>query len=219
MGDKIPKVGREHAKKGSPRPGDRRRPGVADALFSATQQRVLGLLFGQPERSFSLSELIRLAQSGSGTVQREIERLGQSGIVTVTTTAGRKQVRANTSGPIFEELKGIVDKTIGVAAHLRKALDSNPGSVRFAALYGSVAKGGDASSSDIDVLLVSDHLALEDAFAMFEDAERYLGRRINPTVYSSAEFTRRRRTGHPFLTKILTAKHIVLVGSEDGLAT
>lgn len=48
---------------------------LVDALFSSTQQRVLGLLFGQPERSFFGAEVIGLLGMGSGGVQRELKKL------------------------------------------------------------------------------------------------------------------------------------------------
>ncbi|MBI4195468.1 MAG: transcriptional regulator, partial [Betaproteobacteria bacterium] len=38
-----------------------KRTSLADALFSTIQQRVLAYLFGQPERSFFATELIKLA--------------------------------------------------------------------------------------------------------------------------------------------------------------
>jgi predicted nucleotidyltransferase len=194
------------------------RHGMADALFSETQKRVLGLVFGQPDRAFMLSELIRLADAGSGAVQREVARLGESGLVTVEAVAGRKYVKANREAPIFEELRGIVEKTIGVAAELRKALERIAGRVRFAILFGSVAKGGDTSSSDVDVLIVSDDLTQEEAFACLAPAERRLGRPISPTIYTAEEFRKRRRDQSAFLTKVLAGKYVVLVGSEDGLA-
>jgi predicted nucleotidyltransferase len=191
--------------------------GFADALFTATQQRVLGLLFGQPERSFSVTELIRLARSGSGAVQRELDRLSRAGIVTVDLAGGRKHVQANHATPIFEELRGLVEKTTGVAEQLRKALENRADRVPLAVLFGSVAKQTDVSSSDIDVLIVSDDLTQEDAFALFEEAEARLGRRVNPTIYTPEEFERRRRSHNPFVENVLTGRHVVLAGRLDDL--
>lgn len=91
------------------------RTGIADALFSATQQRVLALLFGQPERSFFTNELIGLVGAGSGAVQREVRRLVESGLVTVTRLGSQKHYQANPAAPIFEELRGIVTKTLGTS--------------------------------------------------------------------------------------------------------
>ena len=88
---------------------------LADALFSGTQQRVLGLLFGQPERSFYATELINLAGSGSGSVQRELASLLQSGLVTVKQVGNQKHYQANPASPIYAELCGLVRKTVGLA--------------------------------------------------------------------------------------------------------
>lgn len=189
--------------------------GLADALFSKTKQRVLGLLFGQPDRAFGTVELIKLAESGSGAVQRELLSLAESGLIQID---DRKRYRANHDSPIFEELKGIVDKTSGVAQLLRAALAPIASKLRLAVLFGSIAKRADTASSDIDVLVVSNELTLEDLFAALESAENHLGRRVNPTLYSVEEFRKRRRAEHPFLSKVMNGKHIVLLGGEDAVA-
>ncbi len=190
---------------------------IADAIFTATQQRVLALLFGQPERWFQISELIALAGIGSGSVQRELRKLVESGLVTVGVAAGRKQYRANHEAPIYDELRAIVDKTFGVAAALRAALEPRADHIRLALLYGSTAKGSATATSDIDLLLVSDDLTLEDAYALIEPAEQRLGRRVEPTLYTTEELARRQRTRAPFLTKVLEGEHTVLLGAADAL--
>jgi predicted nucleotidyltransferase len=192
--------------------------GTADALFTRTQQRVLGLLFGQPYREFGTVELINLAGSGRGTVQRELERLAASGIITSTRLGQQKRYRANHDSPIFEELRSIIEKLAGVPQVLEAALAPLRDQIHFAALYGSVAKHADSAASDIDVLVVSDSLTLEQTFEALEPAERRLGRRINPTIFTSDEYRKRRRSKQPFLTKVLSGKHVVLVGSEDAAA-
>ena len=87
----------------------------ASALFSNVQQRVLALIFGQPERSFYASEIIRKVQSGTGAVERELSRLQRSGLVNVERIDNQKHYRANREPPIFSELHGLVLKTVGSA--------------------------------------------------------------------------------------------------------
>lgn len=99
----------------------RPRATMAGTLFTATQQRVLGLLFGQPERSFFATELIALAGAGSGAVQREIKRLAESGLATVTRIGNQKHYQANRAAPIFEELCGIALKMLVAPEALRSA--------------------------------------------------------------------------------------------------
>jgi predicted nucleotidyltransferase len=188
------------------------------ALFTATQQRVLGLLFGQPERTFFATELITLARAGSGAVQRELQRLAESGLVTVTRIGNQKHYQANRAAPIFEELRSIVVKMLGPAQALREALAPLAKRVRAAWLYGSVAKGADRAQSDIDVLIVADNLTLEEVYAAIGPAEKRLGRAVSPTLYTPKEFERRRAARNPFLAKVLAGERILLIGSEDAAA-
>ncbi len=193
------------------------RTGIADALFSATQQRVLALLFGQPARSFFTNELIGLIGAGSGAVQREVKRLVESGLVTVTRLGSQKHYQANPAAPIFMELRGIVTKTLGPAEVLRAALAPLGDTVRLALVYGSVAKGSDTANSDIDLLIVTDKLTLEQVYAVLTPVEQQLGRRVSPTMYTVAEFRRRRTGGNPFLTKVLAGALVQLTDDSDGL--
>lgn len=193
------------------------RTGLADALFSATQQRVLALLFGQSNRSFFTNELIGLIGAGSGAVQREVRRLVESGLVTVTRIGTQKHYQANPASPIFDELRGIAIKTLGPAEVLRTALLPLGDKLRLALVYGSVAKHSDTAHSDIDLLIVSDKLTLEQVYAVLAPVEQALGRRISPTLYTVPEFRRRRESGNPFLTKVLAGATIQLTKDNDGL--
>ena len=193
-------------------------PGVsalADALFTSTQQRVLALLFGQPDREFFVTEIIALAGSGRGAVQRELARLAGSGLAVVSRVGNRKHYRANRESPLFDEICSIVRKTIGLEEAIRGALESLADRLVLALLFGSVARRTDTAASDIDLLLVSDDLTLEAIYAAMAPAEDRLGRRVNPTLYTSAEFQTRRMARTGFLTHILQEQHVVLVGSLD----
>ncbi len=74
------------------------------------------------------------------------------------------------------------------------------------------------TAGDVDLMIVSDELTLEQIYAAIAPAERELARRINPTLYTTEEFLRRRKTGDSFVTKVLTGEHIVLAGDEHGIA-
>lgn len=151
---------------------------LADALFSGTQQRVLALLFGHPERSFYATELIGLAAAGSGAVQRELARLAASGLVTVRPIGNQKHYQANRASPIFAELCGIALKTVGLAEPLREALAPLATQIHAAFVYGSMAKRQDTASSDIDLMLLSDVLSYSDTYMALADASGRLGRSI-----------------------------------------
>lgn len=188
---------------------------VADALFTVTQQRVLALLFGQPDRSFFTSELIDLAGGGSGAIQRELARLLRSGLVVQTAVGNQKHYQANHDAPVFEELRSIVAKLLGPADVLRQALAPIAVQLQLALLYGSVAARRDTAHSDFDLLLISDTLTLEQVYDVLAPAERELGRRVSPTLYTHAEFQRRLEQGNPFLLKLLAGKTVALIGDKD----
>jgi len=187
---------------------------LADALFTTTQQRVLGLLFGQPGRSFYANELIELTRSGSGAVQRELQRLASSGLVTVKRIGNQKHYQANPDAPVYAELRGLVLKTVALVEPIRQALEPLSATITLALLFGSVVKGTDTAASDIDVLIVADGVTLEEVYAALAPAETELGRTISPTLYTPQEFEQRKATNNAFLARVLANERLVLLGSE-----
>ncbi len=198
-----------------PTPGTASKSAMADALFSGTRQKVLALLFNRPETSYMLSELIEQAKAGSGAVQREVVRLVDCGLVLREGNGRPKRYKANPDSPIYEELRSIAAKLFGVTTTIKKALEPLRQRISLAAIYGSMAKGTDRASSDVDVLIVSDELLLEDIFSSLEAAEANINRKINPTLYTVEEFRHRLDNGNPFLADVLAGEKIVLIGEIE----
>ena len=189
---------------------------LADALFTTTQKRVLGLLFGQPHRSFFTSELIKQTGSGSGAVQRELQRLASSRLVNVTSIGTQKHHQANPDSPVYHELIGLVRKTVALVEPIRQALVPFADRITLAILYGSVVQGTDTAESDIDLLVTADDLMLEDLYAALAPVEASLARKISPMLYTVSEFNKRRVARNPFLMRVLEGEHLVLIGEVDG---
>ena len=187
------------------------------ALFTETQQRVLGLLFGQPSRSYYATELIALAGIGSGAVQRELARLTDSGLVTVRSVGNQKHYQANSDSPLFKELCGIAQKTTGLRQPIRHALRLAESAIRAAFIYGSVAKQQDTARSDIDLMLISDTLTYGDVYAALEEVSDQLGRSISPTILSTKELSKRLTNDSAFVSRVLSQSKIWLIGGEDDL--
>jgi len=190
---------------------------VADALFSGLQQRLLAVLFGQPDRSFYGNELLRLTGTGRGALQRELEKLVSADLVTVTPVGNQKHYQANAAAPIFAELRGIVMKTLGLADVLRTALNAVADRIELAFVFGSVAKGTDTATSDIDLMVVTETLTYADLFEGLAAAEQVLGRKVNPTLYTSAALAEKVRTENSFVLRVLSQPKIFLIGAEDVL--
>ncbi|HZZ95176.1 MAG TPA: nucleotidyltransferase domain-containing protein [Usitatibacter sp.] len=190
---------------------------LTDALFSRTQQSVLGLLFGQPDRSFYATQIMATVRAGSGAVQRELARLESSGLVTVRRLGTQKHYQANPESPLFAELCSIAQKTVGIAEPLRRALEPLASGIVAAFVYGSLAKRTDTALSDIDLMIVSDSLSYADVFGAMEDVSRTLGRTVNPTVYTRREWSKRMRAQNAFVTRVMDQSKIWLFGSADAL--
>lgn len=190
---------------------------LANALFTQTQQRVLGLLFGQPKRSFTVSDVIASSGGGSGAVQRELRKLLDSGLVTVQPIGNQKHYQANPAAPIHAELIAIIRKTVGLADPLREALLPLADSIVAAFVYGSVAKRSDTAGSDIDLMIVSDTLSYADVVAALHPVIEQLGREVNPTLYSRAELARRIKQRNAFTTRVLEQPKLWLMGDENDL--
>ncbi len=146
--------------------------------------RVLAVLFGNASRSFYANEIIRVADSGTGAVQRELAALEAAGLGDVLRAA----------------LAGVADD------------------VHAAFVYGSVAKRTDSSTSDIDLMVVSDSLAYGEVFAALEQALATLGRSISPTVYTRAELNKRRTARNAFVVRVLAQPKIWILGGDADLA-
>jgi len=190
---------------------------LADALFSGTQQRLLGLLFEQPERSFYATELINLAGVGSGAVQRELASLSQSGLVTVKPVGNQKHYQANPASPIYEELCGLVRKTVGLAEPLRAALAPLASQIKAAFVYGSIAKKEDTATSDIDLMLVSDTLTFGDTILALQAATELLGRVVNPNILTQQDFAKRLAEDGSFVSRVMSQPKVWLIGGEHDL--
>ena len=192
--------------------------GLSEALFSKTQRKLLGLLFGHPDRSYFANEIVRHANSGIGAVQRELERLTRVGLLTVEAVGNQKHYRVNRASPVFEELRGLVNKTFGVTDVLRDVLAPLSDKISAAFVYGSLAKGTDTAASDIDLMVVSSSLTYADLFAALEPATTVLGRTVNPSVYTPKELARRMKQGNAFVKRVLAQQKLWLIGSDDDLA-
>ena len=190
---------------------------LADALFPKVRQRVLAVLFGMPDRSFYANEVIALAQSGTGAVQRELAGLSDAGLLTVSKQGNQKHYQANANAPVFAELRGLVLKTMGLADVLRAALLPLAAQIEAAFVYGSVAKQQDTAHSDIDVLIISPGLGYADVFSVLESATTTLGRKINPTLYTPVDVAKRIQSDNAFVTRVWQQPKIWLVGSEEQL--
>jgi predicted nucleotidyltransferase len=190
---------------------------LSSALFSNVQKRVLGLIFGQPGRSFYTSEIMRSVRSGTGAVERELTRLKDSGLVSVQRIGNQKPYRANADSPIFEELRSLVRKTVALTEPLKESLEPIAKTIDTAFIYGSFAKGTDTAASDIDLMVIGDDLDYAGLFSAALDAETKLGRKVSPTLLSRNDWIKKSNDPGSFVSKVRKLPKIFVIGSEKSL--
>ncbi|MEN9481649.1 MAG: hypothetical protein RLZZ298_3044 [Pseudomonadota bacterium] len=192
---------------------------IAAALFTDSQARLYRWLFGQPERSYHLSELRRLTELGSASLQRELNRLVDAGLLLSERVGNLRRFQANPQSPVFAELVALTRKSLGAAPLLYEALQPIVTRLERAFIYGSVAKQTDTAQSDIDLMLVGENLTLNEILTLLMPLETQLGRKINPSSYTPAEYARRLAEPDSFVNRVLAQPILPLIGKESDRAS
>ncbi|UCH41865.1 MAG: nucleotidyltransferase domain-containing protein [Gammaproteobacteria bacterium] len=192
---------------------------LGDALFTMTQQRVLGLLYGKPDESFYTKQILRLTGMGVHTIKRELDRMEATGIITMTKIGNQHHYQANPECPIYDELLGIVRKTFGVADVIKIAVEQLDEQIIAAFVYGSIAKAEDTATSDIDLMVIAKDLAYAEVMESLRDAEHSLGRKINPSIYGTHEIKKKLKQKNAFLTRVMEQPKLWIKGGEDDIET
>lgn len=201
------------AKKNPPVPAH---ASLADALFPKVRQRVLAVLFDAPDRSFYMGEVIALAHSGTGAVQRELADLAAAGLLTVHKQGKQKHYQANAGSPLFSELSALVGKTIGVVNVTRSALARVSDQVQGAFLVGPAPQ---AQPTPVNLMLFGIDRgdgAVSDAL---QDAANILARPVTFTFHTADSVTAALEQDDRFLVRLLQGHKTWIVGSESALLT
>lgn len=187
-----------------------------DALLPKTRQGILAATLLQPEKAWYVSELARRMGVPSSSLQRELRELAEAGILKAHRQGRMSYYQANIDSPLFPDLRGLLLKTAGLIDVLADALKPVASKVVAAFVYGSMASGGGHSDSDVDVMIVGTVPASELALSL-RRARDLLGRQINPTTYTPAEFYEKRAAKDHFLTGVLGKPKLFVLGGDDEL--
>lgn len=187
---------------------------LSDALFTDTQKNLLGLLYGQPEKSFYFKQLLRLTGMGVATIKRELDRMLEAGILSMNRIGNQHHYQANPQCPIYDELISIVKKTIGVVEVIRLALAPLEGRIKRAFVFGSVASGKETASSDVDLLIIGVAGFAEVANALYPIQET-LGREVNPKIFRPEEWDELISQDDAFIREIMNKPRMDVLGDKD----
>jgi len=187
-----------------------------DALLPKTRQGILAAMLIQPGKAWYASELARRMGVPSSSLQRELEGLTEAGILKTHRQGRMAYYQANTDSPLFPDLRGLLLKTAGLVDVLADALKPLARKLRIVFVYGSIASGSEQSDSDIDLMVVGKISPAELALPL-RRARELLGREINPTVYTQAEFDRKRAAKDHFLARVLDKPKLFVLGNSNEL--
>lgn len=187
---------------------------LASLFFGSYRSRVLGLLLLHPDEAFHLREIARITDTQPGTLRRELKRLEEAGVLRSERLGNLLRYRADTACPVYEELRGLLKKTVGLVDILRDALAPLASRIRLALVYGSVASGTERHASDLDVLVVGD-VAFEEVVAALYPCQQWLRREVNANVYDEAEFGRKASQPGEFLSRVLAQPVLRILGCID----
>jgi len=189
---------------------------LGSALFGKTRRRLLGWLFTHPDQAFYVRELVKSTGVAQGAISRDLRALTEAGLLRRTVRGREVFFQADESSPVFPELKSFFAKTTGLASQIRTALHPLESRIRLALVHGSAARGELRAGSDVDLLVVGS-VRFGEVVDHLHEAQRALGREINPAVYSSRELRDKLDAGDHFITTVLREPHFFLLGGPSEL--
>ncbi len=185
-------------------------------MFPKTRQGILAATLVQPEKAWYASELARRLGVPSSSLQRELQDLTEVRILKSHRQGRMAYYQANADSPLFHDLRGLLLKTAGLVDVLKDALKPLASKLRIAFVYGSIASGSEQHDSDIDLMVIGSVLPMELAVPL-RRAREFLGREINPTVLTPAEFGKKQKAKDHFLTRVLDKPMLFVIGNRDEL--
>ena len=182
-------------------------------LRSKARQRLLAYFFTNPTARHHLRDLAERLSIDPANLSKELRRLEQDGLFESEVSGRQKYFHLNRAYPLFQEVRGIVTKTVGAVPLLAQSLKSIDG-IEEAYLYGSFARNQQDAASDIDVLVIGTpgDRALAEAVRRLE---RQLGRESNYTGLTRKEFEARRARKDSFLEGVWHNKRVSLVARHE----
>lgn len=187
---------------------------LAQLICSRVRAEIFRVLFGPAAGELHLREIQRQTGFAIGTVRQDIEKLVMLGVVVKRQDGNRVYYKANENHQLFDEIRRLVLKTVGVADILAELLRTNK--IRCAFIFGSMASGTAGVESDIDLMVIGD-IGLREVSSLLSGVGNQLGREVNPHVMDPNEFRKRVRDKDHFISSILDSPIIFIKGSAHEL--
>ena len=189
---------------------------LAELLSSRTRAEIFRLLFSGTGEELHVREIERRSGLNESTLRQELRKLVRLDLVQSRRDSNRVYYRSKTENPLYPDIRSLVLKTSGLADVLKSVLRDRR--VRAAFVFGSIARGEEKSSSDVDLMVIGS-LGLRDVSGLLSGIEGKIGREINPHVLQRDEFRKRVRAKEHFVSRVMESPKIFIIGSQDDLET
>lgn len=183
-------------------------------ISSRIRVELLKILAINPESTFNINELSRRTGFSPRGVEKELKNLLSGGILRREVSGNQHRYQLDPVCPINREIKGIITKTVGIAALVKQALRSVEQKIHLAFIYGSFASGDYGNDSDVDLFIVTELSGLKLA-ELLAEVQNEVGRSINIAQFTIHEYDQRREQNDHFLTRVLEGPKIIIFGHED----
>jgi len=190
---------------------------VIDALFSKTKQNILSATVINPDKWWYLSDLAKSINTSPSSLQRDLLNMTSTGILEKRQEGNRIYYRANKECPVFDELQGIIVKTVGIHDKLFSVLQPLIQQIHTAFIYGSIARREEMSTSDVDIMVIGE-TTISEVVKRLKPVEKIIAREINPTVYQINEFKKGLRDKSNFLMEVIEGEKVFIIGNENTLS-
>ena len=185
----------------------------AETLFPKARLAVLAELTSSSNTGLHLREIARRACLNSKTVMRELHALRDAGILHSNPVGRQVIYRLNPDCPIYEELRSIIRKTVGLAGVLQEVLAPLRDRIELAYVYGSHASGEEKDESDVDLMIIGE-VSLREVSAPLRRAREMLRRQINPTLYRAEEYKVALAEKNSFVKRVHDGPRIEIIGRD-----
>jgi predicted nucleotidyltransferase len=187
---------------------------LAEFLLGPLRAKILSTILLQPDQPWHVREIARHLNALPGSINRELLRLAEVGILVRHNIGNQAHYRPNPACPILDELAAMLRKTSGVASEIAAALQPLAARIQSACIFGSVARGEDTGYSDVDVLVLGS-VSFDDVVAALYPVQQALGRDINPAVYSPAGFLAKLASGNAWAHEVVRNPKLFVMGADD----
>ena len=158
-------------------------------IIKSSAQRILEVFLKYPEKEFSLSDIAKEAGMAKTHLGDVLRILHKGEVISITPLSNIWRIKANQTNPFFIKSKIIYNLNIIYQNNMVEFLEEHFNNPKAIILFGSLRKGDDISTSDIDIAVeISGHkeytILGSKEIPGLSEFERYFNKKIQIHVFT-----------------------------------